>query len=182
MVGTGLGAQRGILFKTAVAIEQLARIDTVVLDKTGTLTEGRPVVTGVSLLNGARRGSRPAAGGRRRDRERAPAGAGRRSRRAGPRPGRAADAEGFEAFPAAAPSPRSQGRRVVVGSARLLEREGIDLDGARRARRARSPSEGRTVVFVALDGRPAALLAIADAVRPSRAAPSRVSKPRASRR
>ena len=52
MVGTGLGAQRGILFKNAVAIEQLARVDTVVFDKTGTLTEGRPVVTGVSLLDG----------------------------------------------------------------------------------------------------------------------------------
>ncbi len=52
MVGTGLGARRGILFKNAVALEQAARLDTVVFDKTGTLTEGRPVVTGVSLLNG----------------------------------------------------------------------------------------------------------------------------------
>ena len=53
MVGTGLGAKRGILFKSAVAIEQIAGVDTVVFDKTGTLTEGQPVVTGVSLLNGS---------------------------------------------------------------------------------------------------------------------------------
>ena len=51
MVGTGLGAQRGILFKNAVALEQMAGLDTVVFDKTGTLTEGQPAVVGVTALD-----------------------------------------------------------------------------------------------------------------------------------
>ena len=86
MVGTGLGAQRGILFKSAIALEQSARLDTVVFDKTGTLTEGRPVVTGVRLLSGERRGRGPPRSSSRGERERAPAGAGRRARRRRPRP------------------------------------------------------------------------------------------------
>src|SRR6185503_12675668 len=49
MVGTGLGAQRGVLFKNATALETAARIDTVVMDKTGTLTKGEPEVTGVHV-------------------------------------------------------------------------------------------------------------------------------------
>src|SRR5659263_724748 len=53
MVGTGLGAKRGILFKNATALEASARIDTVVMDKTGTLTKGEPEVTDVVLADGA---------------------------------------------------------------------------------------------------------------------------------
>jgi Cu2+-exporting ATPase len=53
MIGTGLGAQRGILFKNAIALETAARIDTVVLDKTGTLTKGEPEVTDVAPVDGA---------------------------------------------------------------------------------------------------------------------------------
>jgi Cu2+-exporting ATPase len=49
---TGMGARRGILFKNAIAIEQTARLDTVVLDKTGTLTRGEPEVVGLELLDG----------------------------------------------------------------------------------------------------------------------------------
>ena len=52
MIGTGLGAQRGILFKHAIALETAARIDTVVLDKTGTLTKGEPEVTEVVPADG----------------------------------------------------------------------------------------------------------------------------------
>src|SRR5262249_30283619 len=52
MVGTGLGAKRGILFKNAIALEQVAALDTVVLDKTGTLTRGEPRVVAVAPANG----------------------------------------------------------------------------------------------------------------------------------
>src|SRR4029453_17108674 len=56
MIGTGLGAQRGILFKNAIALETAARIDTVVMDKTGTLTKGEPEVTEVVPADGVAEG------------------------------------------------------------------------------------------------------------------------------
>ena len=65
MVGTGLGAKRGVLFKNATALETSARIDTVVMDKTGTLTKGEPEVTDV-LVDGIARGRTARLGGGRR--------------------------------------------------------------------------------------------------------------------
>ena len=165
MVGTGLGAQRGILFKSAVALEQSARLDTVVFDKTGTLTEGRPVVTGVSLLNGNEEAVvLRAAAAVEKESEHPLAQAVVRA--ATDRDLSVPDADGFYAVPGHGAIATVQARRVVVGSARLFEREGIELDGA-RALAGELASGGRSVVFVALDDRPAALLAIADAVRPS---------------
>ena len=73
MVGTGLGAQRGVLFKNATALETSARIDTVVMDKTGTLTKGEPEVTDV-VADGIDRGRAAGAGRRGGARVRAPAG------------------------------------------------------------------------------------------------------------
>ena len=72
MVGTGLGAKRGVLFKNATALETSARIDTVVMDKTGTLTKGEPEVTDV-VADGIGRGRAARAGRRRRAGVRAPA-------------------------------------------------------------------------------------------------------------
>ena len=77
MVGTGLGAQRGVLFKNATALETSARIDTVVMDKTGTLTKGEPEVTDV-VADGIDEERAAGAGRRGGARVRAPAGRGRR--------------------------------------------------------------------------------------------------------
>ena len=165
MVGTGLGAKRGILFKSAVAIEQIARVDTVVFDKTGTLTEGQPVVTGVSLLNGSDEATvLSAAAAVEKGSEHPLAEAVVRAAR--DRDLDVPDADGFNSIPGHGAIATVQERRVVVGSARLFERENIQLDGA-EALADDLASAGRSVVFVALDGRPAALLAIADAVRVS---------------
>ncbi len=165
MVGTGLGAKRGILFKNAVAIEQIARVDTVVFDKTGTLTEGQPVVTGVSLLNGSDEATvLSAAAAVEKGSEHPLAEAVVRAAR--DRDLDVPDAGGFNSIPGHGAIATVQERRVVVGSARLFQRENIQLDGA-EALADDLASAGRSVVFVALDGRPAALLAIADAVRVS---------------
>jgi P-type Cu2+ transporter len=165
MVGTGLGAKRGILFKSAVALEQAARLDTVVFDKTGTLTEGRPVVTGVKLLNGHDEdGVLRVAAAVEQASEHPLARAVVRAAR-----DRALDvpaADGFTAVPGQGAVATVQAHRVVVGSPRLLEREGIRLDGG-SALAEELAGEGRSVVAVAVDGHPAALLAVADAVRPS---------------
>ena len=85
MVGTGLGAKRGILFKNAVALEQVASLDTVVLDKTGTLTKGEPEVVAVVTADGIDENELLRLVGRGRARERAPARRGDRSRREGAR-------------------------------------------------------------------------------------------------
>jgi Cu2+-exporting ATPase len=165
MVGTGLGAKRGILFKNAVAIEQIARVDTVVFDKTGTLTEGQPVVTGVSLLNGSDEATVLSAAAAVENGSEHPL-AQAVVRAARDRDLDVPDAAGFTSIPGHGATATVLERRVVVGSARLLERENIQLDGA-DALADELASEGRSVVFVAVDGRPSALLAVADAVRAS---------------
>jgi P-type Cu2+ transporter len=168
MVGTGLGAKRGILFKNALALEQAATLDTVVLDKTGTLTRGQPQVVAVATADAVdenellrlvasveRESEHPLAEAIVQAAE---------QRQLDP-----AKAEDFEAVPGHGALATVDGTRVAVGNTRLFEREQISLDGL--AERAASlADEGRTVVHVALDGRAAGLIAIADAPRDTAAA------------
>jgi Cu2+-exporting ATPase len=165
MVGTGLGARHGILFKSAVALEQIAGLDTVVLDKTGTLTEGRPAVAGITTLKGFDRSEALTLAAAVEARSEHPlAGAVvAAAREAGITPPSARD---FSAIPGHGAAAWVGSRRVLVGSARLLEQEGVRLLGA-RAQADRVAGAGRTVVFVAVDGVPAAILAVADTVRPT---------------
>jgi Cu2+-exporting ATPase len=162
MVGTGLGARRGILFKNAIAIEQSARLDTVVFDKTGTLTRGEPEV--VSLVTDGINEKdllRLVAGVERESEHPLAEAIVRAAEARGLDPPRA---EAFEAVAGHGAIATVEGRRLAVGNARLLEREKISLDGlAERA--TELAGEGRTVVHVALDGRATALIGIADAPR-----------------
>jgi Cu2+-exporting ATPase len=168
MVGTGLGARRGILFKNAIAIEQAAKLDTVVFDKTGTLTRGEPEVVSVATADGVDEG----------DVLRLVAAAERESehplaeaivRAAEERELDGAKAESFEAVPGHGAIATVEGKRLAIGNGRLLEREGIELDGLMPRANALA-GEGRTVVQVAIDGKAAALIAIADAPRETAAA------------
>jgi P-type Cu2+ transporter len=163
MVGTGLGAERGILFKNAVALEQVASLDTVVLDKTGTLTKGEPEVVAVVTADGLDEGELlriSAAVERESEHPLAEAivRAAEERRLDAPR------ASAFEAIAGHGAIATVDGHRVALGNARLLEREHVSLDGlAERAQEL--AGEGRTVVQVARDGRAAGLVAIADAPR-----------------
>jgi Cu2+-exporting ATPase len=162
MVGTGLGARRGILFKNAIAIEQSARLDTVVLDKTGTLTRGEPeVVALVTDGMGEDDVLRLVAAAERESEHPLAEAIVRAAEARGLDPPRA---EGFEAVAGHGALATVEGRRLAVGNARLLEREQISLDGLGE-RSAKLAAEGRTVVHVGLDGRATALIAIADAPR-----------------
>ncbi len=163
MVGTGLGARRGILFKNAVALEQAATLDTVVLDKTGTLTRGEPEVVAVATSGEIDEDEllRLAAGA---ERESEHPLAEAVVKTAATRGLVAGAAESFEAVPGHGALATVDGRRLAIGNARLLEREGIPLDGLAE-RSAALAGEGRTVVHVAVDGRAAGLIAIADAPR-----------------
>ena len=163
MVGTGLGAKRGILFKNAVALEQVASLDTVVLDKTGTLTKGEPEV--VAII--------PADELDERELLRAAAAVERESehplaeavvRAASERGLDAPRASAFEAVAGHGAIATVGGHRVALGNARLLEREHVSLDGLAEPAQELA-GEGRTVVHVARDGKVAGLVAIADAPR-----------------
>ncbi len=166
MVGTGLGAKRGVLFKNALALETSARIDTVVMDKTGTLTKGEPEVTDIITSNGVdelRFLSLVAAVEAESEHPLATAIVNEADRRGADRAG---VAESFDSVPGHGASATVDGHRVVVGNRRLMEREGIEL-GSLAARRDELAQGGRTAVMVGIDGAAAGLVAMADAPRPT---------------
>jgi Cu2+-exporting ATPase len=163
MIGTGLGAQRGILFKHAIALETAARIDTVVLDKTGTLTKGEPEVIEVVPVDGVAEAEllRLVAAVERNSEHPLAEAIVRRATQAGVD---SVAANGFENVPGQGALATVEGRRVAVGDRRLMQREQVDL-GTLAARQERLASGGRTVVMAAADGGPLGLFAIADAPR-----------------
>jgi Cu2+-exporting ATPase len=163
MVGSGLGAKRGILFKNAIGLEQAARLDTVVFDKTGTLTRGEPEVVAVALTDGTSEDEllalvAAAEGDSEHPLAEAIVTAARDRGLDVPR------ADAFEAVPGHGALATVAGRRLAIGNARLMARERVSRDGL-QARAAELAGEGRTVVQVAIDDRAAGLIAIADAPR-----------------
>jgi P-type Cu+ transporter len=161
MVGTGRGAQVGLLIKGGAALERAHQITTVVFDKTGTLTEGRPVVTDVLVQGGmtetdllllaasAERGSEHPLGEA-------------IVRSAHERGLELTTAENFQAVAGQGIEATVAGRRVLVGNAGLLRERGLEVDANAAQHLA---DEGKTPVFVAVDGRYAGLLAVADQLR-----------------
>ncbi len=163
MVGTGKGAEAGILVRGGEALEAAGRIDTVVMDKTGTLTLGRPAVTAVVPTPGFNEARLLDLAASLEQGSEHPLGEAivRRARESELGFGKAA---AFEAIVGRGVSGELDGAQVVVGSRRLLEERGVDvvsLDGAAADQQA----NGATVVFVAVDGVPAGLIAIADPVK-----------------
>ena len=163
MVGTGTGAEAGILIKGGEALEGAHKLDTVVLDKTGTLTRGRPELTNVVIGNGTReeellrlvasaeRGSEHPLG------EAIVRGAKHRGLPL-------AEADAFEAVSGGGIRARVEGREILAGNERFLSETGVPEDGL-APKGEELAREGKTPVFVAVDGEPAGLLAVADVVR-----------------
>lgn len=165
MVASGRGAQHGVLFKDAGAIESLQGIDTLVLDKTGTLTEGRPALTELLPLHGqscARLLALAAALERPSEHPLAHAVVS------------AADGEGamplvasgFRALASRGVVATVDGASVALGNAKLLEELGIRLDAQATRRADALRMQGATVMHLVVDGSPAALLAVADRIKP----------------
>lgn len=167
MVGSGLGARRGILFKTATAIEASARIDTVVFDKTGTLTKGEPEVTDVVVGDIDRDRLLAVAAAVERESEHPLAQAIVRYVDATDAP--RLRASGFRNVTGIGALAEVDGRRVAIGNRRLMESEGIPV-GDLGARRDEIAAGGRTAVFVGVDGRTVGVIGIADAARDTSAA------------
>ena len=166
MVGTGLGAKRGVLFKNALALETAARIEVVVMDKTGTLTKGEPEVTDVIVDGIDERQLLGLAAAVERESEHPLADAIVRHANAG---GVAhVPVESFENVPGHGALATVDGRRVAVGNTRLMEQQHLELGGL-GARRVELAEGGRTAVLVAVDGRVTGVIGIADAPRPTAA-------------
>jgi Cu2+-exporting ATPase len=172
MVGTGLGARRGVLFKNAMALETSARIQVAVMDKTGTLTKGEPevtdIITGRSMTH-AELLPLVAAVERESEHPLAQAIVRRNDQNGGAR----LAATGFENVPGHGAIAHVDGQRVVVGNLRLMKGEGIDL-GALAGRRDELAAGGQTAVIVAVAGSAVGVIGIADAIRET--SPAAVTK------
>lgn len=161
MAGSGRAAELGVLFKGGEHLEGTHRIDTVLLDKTGTVTNGKPVLTDVRtemaeaeflrLVGAAERHSEhPLA-------EAIRAGIAKR----GIEP---AAADSFEAIPGFGVAAVAEGRELLVGTRRLMERRGIDASAAYDQMTALE-NEGKTAMLAAIDGRYAGMVAVADTIK-----------------
>ncbi len=164
MVGTGKGAEAGVLFRNAEALERLGAVRAIVLDKTGTLTEGKPRVTDVvrapgapeeatllALVAAAERGSEhPLGDAIVRDAQ-----------------DRGLDLQPADEFLATAGggiAARVEGQRVLVGRAGFLAEQGVDVTSLADAADAFA-RDGQTPVLAAIDGRAAAVIAVADTLK-----------------
>jgi Cu2+-exporting ATPase len=163
-VGTGIGARHNILIKDAATLEGVSRVETVVMDKTGTLTEGRPRLTAVVAAGlseheilrfaaSAEQGSEhPLAtaiieGARERGIE-------------------LTQANGFQAIAGHGLEARMDGRSVVMGNRKLMTDRSIALDGLEDQAIALAEA-GNTPIYVAVDGRAAGIVSVADTIKPS---------------
>jgi Cu2+-exporting ATPase len=162
MVGTGLGARRGVLFKNAMALETAARIQVAVMDKTGTLTKGEPEVTDIITDGMSSAELLPLVAAVERESEHPLAQA--IVRRSEERGGDRLVATGFESVPGHGATAQVGGQRVAVGNLRLMQREGIEL-GRLASRREELVGGGQTAVIAAVAGRAVGLIGIADAIR-----------------
>jgi Cu+-exporting ATPase len=162
-VAMGRGAQAGVLFRGAEALERLEFVDTLVIDKTGTLTQGRPAVTEVLPVHGVPESELLRFAASLEQASEHPLGQAivRYALARGLRLGRS---YGFEAFPGAGAAGVVQLRRVLVGTEALLQSERID-PGSLVAEAAHLREAGQTVVFVAVDGQPIGLIALADPLK-----------------
>ncbi|ACS40636.1 heavy metal translocating P-type ATPase [Methylorubrum extorquens] len=163
MVGTGRAAERGVLFRQGAALQALRDARVIALDKTGTLTEGRPRLTDLVTAPGFSRESVLALAGAVEARSEHPVA--RAIAAAARDAGALPDAEAFEAVPGHGVSARVEGRAVALGNRRYMERLGVTI-AALDADAARLALEGKSPIFAAVDGRLAALVAVADPVKP----------------
>lgn len=168
MVGTGRAAEMGVLFRKGDALQQLSSVDVVALDKTGTVTEGRPELTELDLADGFERQqvlALVAAVEQQSEHPIAEAIV------------RAAESDGvkieavdsFESITGYGVRAKVEGHDVLVGADRLMTRENLDLEPMLE-RETSLANRGRTALYAAIDGKLAAVIGVADPVKPASAA------------
>ncbi|MFP4534443.1 MAG: heavy metal translocating P-type ATPase [Spirochaetaceae bacterium] len=171
MVGSGKGAENGVLIRKGAAIQTLKDVHTVILDKTGTITQGKPGVTDIvstgshseaellRLAGAAEQGSEHPLGRAIVDHVRELLGSGEES-------GSLPQATEFEAVSGRGISATVDGQSVSVGTTALMEERGIGVDGETSEKKRALEDEAKTVMVVAVDGAVAGLIAVADKVKP----------------
>ncbi|KCZ93859.1 copper-transporting P-type ATPase [Hyphomonas johnsonii] len=163
MVGTGKGAQNGILIRNAEALETLEKVDTVVVDKTGTLTEGKPKLVTVEPAEGWDEAGLLALVAAVEAASEHPLAAaiveGAKQRGI-----EAKAAEDFESVTGEGAQARVDGQSVAIGNEKMMRRIG-GFDEARAAAADAHRQDGQTVMFVAVDGRAAGLVGVADPIK-----------------
>ena len=163
MVGTGKGAENGILIRGAEALEIAHRLDTIVLDKTGTLTKGKPSVTDVVSTEGMTRKEILTLAASAEKGSEHPLGEAIVTK---------AEEEGlkllnsvdFQAIPGQGVEATIDSKRVLLGNLKLMEGKGISLDGLSASAEGLS-GEGKTPMFLAANGKAAGIIAVADTLK-----------------
>ena len=165
MVGVGRGAREGVLIKNAEALERFEKVDTLVIDKTGTLTEGRPAVTAIMTIAGIEEGDllRLAASLERGSEHPLADAVLRAAKERGLLLSEAAD---FDSPVGRGVIGNVDGKNVVLGGAPLMAEQGVDL-GPLLTEAEALRQDGTTAVFVAIDGQLAGVLGIADPIKPT---------------
>ena len=166
MTGVGRGARDGVLIRDAESLERLEKADTLLVDKTGTLTEGRPILSAaIGLGDMAEERWLALAASLERSSEHPLAGA--VAEGAAGRGLRIEPADEFESITGRGVRGRVGGSEVLVGNEALLSVSGLVIDGAAVERADALRARGETVMWVAVDGETAGLLAVADPVKPN---------------
>ncbi|MEZ6136654.1 MAG: heavy metal translocating P-type ATPase [Pirellulaceae bacterium] len=170
MVGVGRGAQAGVLIKNAEFLEAMEKVDTIVVDKTGTLTQGRPEVTAIEMLGAWDKEEVLAlAAAVEAQSEHPLAQAVVRQAKKGPGYSRqrSAEATQFESITGGGVRARVDEHDLLIGTAELLDENGVSDVELGRSKAMAHQARGATAVFVAIDSRLAAVLAIADPIKES---------------
>ena len=166
MVGTGKGAEYGILIRNAEALEKAYQVDTVLLDKTGTITQGTPALTDLLPLAGHQAADLlPLLAAVERQSEHPLAAA--VVRYAESQQAVVVAASGFRSVPGQGAGASVQGRAVLIGNERLLREAGIALPAKAQQLATKLLAQARTVLYAAIEGQVAALLGLADEIRPT---------------
>ena len=165
MVGSGMGAANGVLIRKGAAIQIMKDVDTVILDKTGTITEGKPGVTDIIPLNGMPESrllhiAASAESGSEHPLGQAIVEAAKR------RNGSLSEIEGFEAVTGQGIKARIGTHSVLVGSRQLLEQAGVRLDPTVEEQMSGLERKAKTAMLVAVDDEPAGIIAVADTIKP----------------
>jgi len=172
LVGTGRGAQLGLLIKGPEILESTRRVDTILLDKTGTVTEGRMTLVDVVVADGVDRGDALRVAGALEDASEHPIARAIASAARAEASGAVAPlpaVEGFANRPGLGVEGVVEGRAARVGRPALLQEDGLVVPAALDAARAAAEEQGRTAVLVGWDGAARAVLVVADAIKPTSA-------------
>jgi Cu+-exporting ATPase len=168
MVGTGKGAEHGVLIRGGEALETAHKLDTIVLDKTGTITKGEPSITDIVETDGYKAAEilRLAASAERGSEHPLGEAILRKAKENGVKLEKAKD---FLAIPGQGIEAAIGNRRILLGNMRLMQERGVRFEKG-KGKAAAFSRKGRTSMFVAVDGRPAGIIAVADTLKADSAA------------